>query len=128
VIKVAYDCHPSYGRSLEWIAPELCDAGLSLIEDRTAGAKPSRTWAGSVSGATFARFSDAWGLDTKPDEGPSDVVTEAGRRSLHAYTFDGMNWETGGESPVVYVTVLVGATRDWHGRDVGDSLGLNARS
>jgi hypothetical protein len=128
VIKVAYDRHPSYGRSLEWIAPELRDAGLSLIEDHTAGAKPWRAWAGSVSDDTFDRFSVAWGLDAKPDEGTSDVVTNEGRLSLHSYTLDGMNWERGGESPIVYVSVLVGATAGRHGRAVDDSLPLNARS
>ena len=108
VIRVAYDRHPSYGRSLAWIAPELRDAGLTLTEEHSAGMSPSRTWEGFVDGATFRRFADAWGMHHMPHVRTFCLVPEAGHVPMRAYTFDGMNWETGGESPIVYVSVLVG--------------------
>jgi hypothetical protein len=111
VIRVAYDLLPSYGRSLGWIAPELRDAGLMLTEDHCAGLSPSRTWEGFVDGATFQRFADAWGLHHMPHERTSDVIRGAGHLAMRAYTFDGMNWEIGGESPIVYVSVLVGVVK-----------------
>jgi hypothetical protein len=107
VIKVAYERHPSYGRSLAWIAPELRDAGMMLTEDHRAELSPSRTWEGFVDSVTFDRFADAWGLHDKPYEQTSGRVSEAGRLAARAYTFDGMNWEIGGESPIVSVSVVV---------------------
>jgi hypothetical protein len=108
VIRVAYDRHPRSGRSLEWIAPELREAGLTMTEERTDEPACSRTWAGIVDGATFERFADAWRLDAKPHGRTLSLVTEAGDLDMRAYTFDGMNWESGGESPIVYVSLLVG--------------------
>lgn len=108
VIRVAYDRRPSYGRSLEWIAPELRDAGLMLTEDHCAGLSPSRTWEGFVDGATFQRFADAWGLRDKPHDRTLALVPGAGHLAMRAFTFDGMNWEMGGESPIVYASVVVG--------------------
>jgi hypothetical protein len=108
VIRVAYDRHPSYGRSLRWIAPEMRDAGLALTEDCSAGLSPSRTWEGFVDGATFERFADAWGLCLTPSERTLGLVPGVGHQAMRAYTFDGMNWEVGGESPIVYVSVVVG--------------------
>lgn len=121
VITVAYDRHPSYGRSLDWIAPELSDANLIMTEDRIDETSPSRTWAGVVSGATFERFSDAWQLGAQPCELSLRPVTEAGDLAMRAYTFDGMNWETGGESPIVYVSLLVGFAGDRDRPEVDDS-------
>jgi hypothetical protein len=126
-IRVAYDRHPSYGRSLEWIAPELRDAGLTLTEDHSAATPPRRTWAGFVDDAVFRRFADAWRLHTKHREGTLDVVTEAGRLSVNAYTFDGMNWERWGRSPIVYVAVLVGAVGHRRGRVGAGSSDGHAR-
>jgi hypothetical protein len=128
VIRVAYDRHPSYGRSLAWIAPELRDAGLSLTEDRAAEPSPSRTWEGFVDGATFQRFADAWGLDHKPHERTFGFVPEAGHVPMSAYTFDGMNWAIGDESPIICVSVLVGATNAHHGAEVDRSLPVHAHS
>jgi hypothetical protein len=122
VIRVAYDRHPSYGRSLAWIAPELRDAGLTMTEDRSREPRPSRTWEGLVDGATFQRFADAWGLHDTPHERTLGRVTEAGHLAARAYTFDGMNWETGGESPIVYVSVLVGVVKTRYRREVDDAL------
>lgn len=106
-IKVAYDSHPSYGRSLEWIAPELSDANLTLIEDRIDGPRPSRTWAGAVDESTFKRFADAWHLDHATGE-------KSPTTSTRTYTLDGMNWESGGKSPIVYVSVRVGVSPHRH--------------
>jgi hypothetical protein len=111
VISVAYDRHAGYDASLEWIAPELKDAGLSLIEDHTDGPSPSRTWAGTADGPTFERFADAWQLDDETNE--PTLADADGHPSVHTYTFDGMNWETAGESPVTYATLHV-VIRDEH--------------
>lgn len=111
VIKVAYDRQPTFGRSLEWIAPELRDAGLKLLEDENDGLKPSRTWAGIVDEATFEPFADAWNLETEARPrarglGPStgDPQRQPAERP---YIFDGMNWEVDGVSPIVYVSIQV---------------------
>jgi hypothetical protein len=110
VIKAVYERQIQYGRSLEWIAPELHDAGLSLIEDHADEPSPSRTWAGILDAPTFRRFADAWHLHDQVDE---PVVAEAdGHPAAHTYTLDGMNWEDRGESPIVYVTVDVRITPD----------------
>jgi hypothetical protein len=98
-ITVAYERDIRPGRSLASIAPELDDARLTMTEDHTDQPSPSRTWAGNVDGPTFKRFADAWHL--------SDATR--GR------TFDGMNWEVGGRSPIVYVSLDVGVVR--HGHD-----------
>ncbi len=112
VIRVAYDRFPSYGRSLEWLAPELGDAGLIMTEGHIDEPSSSRTWAGVVDARTFERFAAAWQLDTKPNERTVGPMTEAGHLATRAYTFDGMEWETDGESPIVCVSLLVGAVRD----------------
>lgn len=95
-IRVAYDSHPGCGRSLKWVAPELSGADLALIEDHINDPHPSRTWAGKVDDATFKRLAQAWHIDDDSDE----------------YTFDGMNWEAGGISPIIYVSLWVGAPTD----------------
>jgi hypothetical protein len=128
VIRVAYDRHPSYGRSLAWIAPELRDAGLTLTEDRAAEPSPSRTWEGLVDGATFQCFADAWGLDHKSHERTFGLVPEAGHVPMNAYTFDGMNWAIGDESPIICVSVLVGTVDAHHGTEVDRSLPVHAHT
>jgi hypothetical protein len=94
-IKVAFDRGLHGGRSLGAVAPELIDAGLRITEDHRDDPIPTRTWAGSVDAATFERFADAWHLDEETD----------------VHTFDGMNWEVGGESPIVYVSIHVAVVR-----------------
>ena len=107
VIRVAYDRYPSYGRSLDWIAPELRDSGLRMRAHRDDRTGPSCTWAGFVDEATFERFATAWRLDAMPHEPPFTPASQAGHAAMRAYTFDGMNWEIDGMSPIVYVSVLV---------------------
>ena len=126
VISVVYDRHPSYGRSLAWVAPELRDAGLMLTEDNCAGLSPSRTWEGVVDRAAFQRFADGWGLRDKPHELTSRLVPEAGHLAMRAYTYDGMNWEVGGDSPIVYVSVLVGAVDARYETEVDASFPVHA--
>jgi hypothetical protein len=97
-IEVEYDRHPKYGRSLSWIAPELKDAPPRLTDDHLDEPNPSRTWVGVVDGPTFERFAEAWQLDDS-------------QHTPRIYVFDGINWETAGASPIVYVVVDV---RDAH--------------
>ena len=111
-MKAVYDRDLHCGRSLTWIAPELKDAGLTMTEDDTDGLSPSRTWAGIVDGPTFKRFADAWHLN---DATP-------------ARTFDGMNWEVGGESPIVYVSVDVGVVPDGYDAEAHHPPPVHVRS
>jgi hypothetical protein len=128
VIRVAYDRHTSYGRSLAWVVAELRDAGLTLTEDHSAGPSPSRTWEGFVDGATFRRFADAWALRDKPYELTAGFVPGVGHLTMHAFTFDGMNWEMGGDSPIVYVSVLAGVVNARYGTEVDSSLSVHAHT
>jgi hypothetical protein len=128
VIRVAYDRHPSYGRSLAWIAPELRDSGLTLTEEHSAGLSPSRTWEGFVDGAAFQRFADAWGLQNKPHDRTLGLVPDVGHVPMRAYTFDGMNWEMGGESPIIWVSVLVDIMDARDGTEVDRSLPVHAHT
>jgi hypothetical protein len=96
IISVAYE--PGASRSLRWIAPELKDADLTLIDEHTRP-RPSRTWSGIVDGPTFEHLANAWHFHDRP--------TSDGQPGTHTYTFDGMNWETEGESPIVSLTLTV---------------------
>lgn len=98
IITSAYEPGASSSRSLGSVAPELLHAGLSLVDEQS-GPRPSRTWAGLVDGPTFEQFADAWQLRDEP--------TDDERPATRTYTFDGMNWATGGHSPIVYVTLRV---------------------
>jgi len=107
IITVAYEPRLDYGRSLEWIAPELTDAGLAMTEDHANAPRPSRTWAGIVDRPTFERFADASHLNDNTAEPTFRLLTEPEHLIARTYTLDGMNWEAGGESPIVYVSVSV---------------------
>ena len=106
-IMIQYDQQARYGRSLKWVAPELRDAGLVLSEDHLGGSAPSRTWRGVVDGLTYERFAAAWRLEGMLDVPAPDTANEEHGARTRACTLDGMNWEAGGESPVVYVSVRV---------------------
>jgi len=112
ILRIAYERHAARGPSLEWIAPELKDAGLSLIEDNRDGWNPSCEWAGLVNGPTFDRFATAWHLEDENDEPASDNAD--GYTMMHAHTLDGMNWESQGLSPVIFATVHVWGGRSEH--------------
>jgi len=121
-LRVEYERDPGYGRSLEWIAPELKDTGLTLTEDRTNEATPSRTWTGVVDAATFERFANAWGLDEATNGPAADALADDAAPAVHEFTFDGMNWEVGGESPIVYVSLSVGAVAHSRAADTRERL------
>ena len=112
ILTVAYERHAGRGPSLDWIAPELSDAGLSLIEDNHDGWSPSCKWAGLVNGPTFDRFADAWHLHNENDQPAPDKAN--GHPTMHTHTLDGMNWEAQGESPIIYATVHVWIVRNRH--------------
>lgn len=105
-ITVHYDGEPRYGRSLQWIAPELGNSALAMTEDHIAGPQPSRTWAGLVDGPTFERFAKAWQLPVEIGSTKS-AATDDLDRVAPTYTLDGMNWEVGGISPIVCVSIQV---------------------
>jgi hypothetical protein len=88
--------------SLGWLVRELRDAGLTMTEDTQA----VREWAGVVDGDTYARFADGWDLGNKPDQ-PSLMQTEHGCLAAHRYTWDGMEWELSGWSPIVWMSIAV---------------------
>jgi hypothetical protein len=107
-ITVRYERRPRRdGRSLQWIAPELKDSALTITEDQLDGPTPSRTWAGLVDGPTYDRFAEAWRLPKDTDETTSQTASDDRELATHAYTLDGMNWETVHESPIVCVSLQV---------------------
>ncbi|HTT30504.1 MAG TPA: hypothetical protein VMG37_18960 [Solirubrobacteraceae bacterium] len=110
ILRVAYERPAARAASLEWIAPELKDAGLTLIEDNRDGWNPSCEWAGLVDRAKFDRLAAAWHLYDENDPPASDDAS--GQPMMQVHTLDGMNWETGGESPILSVTVHLWAVQD----------------
>jgi hypothetical protein len=107
VISVYYDRHPAYGRSLRWIAPELQGAHMTMTEDRINDPRPSRTWEGTVDGPTFTRFARAWRLPADAAGPTSGAANSTHDSPPQRHTLDGMNWEDGGRSPIVCVSVEV---------------------
>jgi hypothetical protein len=87
-------------RSLGWLARELDDAGLTMTEDTEA----VREWAGVVDGDTYARFADGWG--NKPDQ-PKLMQTEHGCLAGHRYTWEDIEWELSGWSPIVSMSIEI---------------------
>ncbi len=106
-----------------WIAPELTGGALRMRADLSDQSGESRTWAGFVDEATFKRSADVWRLDATPYKPAVGVVAEAGGLTVREYTLDGMNWEMGGMSPIVYVSVWVSEMRGPHGPEVDNSWG-----
>jgi len=104
-ITARYEPGVRQGVSLEWIAPELDDAGLALTEDQLDAPMPSRTWVGSVDGRTFERFAKSWGLPPQ-NKGQSASALDDGKDIVsYPRTYDGMNWEVDGKSPIISVSV-----------------------
>lgn len=106
-ITVHYDRQPRYGRSLQWIAPELKDSAVTMTEDHLGDPTPSRTWAGLVDGPMYERFAEAWRLPEDTDETDSQSACDDRDLVTHSYTLDGMNWEVGNASPIVCVSLQV---------------------
>ena len=103
IVEAAYEADATNPeRSLRALAPQLADAGLTMITDSPA----LRKWAGVIDGHTYARMADAWALDRKPGTNHL-MVTEYGELTCHAYTWDGMEWEGNGSSPVVWMRLRV---------------------
>jgi hypothetical protein len=95
------------GTSLAWIAPELRHAGLRLVEDHLDDGRPTRTWAGAVDEGTFRRFARAWRLPRDDEELRADRAADRNETVGYTRTFDGMNWEVDGVSPIISVSVEV---------------------
>jgi hypothetical protein len=105
IVRVAYERDATgFERSLRWLVPELGDAGLTM----TADARGGREWAGVIDGDTYARLADRWDLDDKPEQTNGAALTEDERPASHTYAWDGMEWETAGSSPIIYMSLRVG--------------------
>jgi len=89
-------------RSLGWLVPELVDAGLTITADN----RGVRKWAGVIDGDNYERFADRWQLANKADQ-LSLMRTEYGHLAGHRYTWDGMEWELSGWSPIVWMSLEV---------------------
>jgi hypothetical protein len=106
-ITVRYEPDALCGTSLGWIAPELRQAGLRLVEDKLDDPRPMRTWAGSVDKGTFKRFARGWPPLQEDEELSGDAGADRNETVAYARTFDGMNWESDGVSPIISVSVDV---------------------
>jgi hypothetical protein len=106
-ITVCYEPGVSHGTSLAWIAPELQDVPLRLVEDHLEAPVRARTWSGPVDESTFERFSAAWRLERSDEELTGDGTEDRHDRVGYSRTLDGMNWETEGHSPIISVSVRV---------------------
>jgi hypothetical protein len=56
---------------------------------------------------TYTRLADSWDLANKTDEPNVGILTEYGHLTCHAYTWDGMEWERAGSSPIVWMNLKV---------------------
>ena len=92
-----------WARSPGWLVPELVDVGWTLTEDTP----DLRKWAGVIDGDSYARFAEGWGLDEKRCEANLGMPGEHGDVASCSYTFDGLEWESGGYSPVVWMRLTV---------------------
>jgi len=106
-ITARYEPHVSRGTSLSWIAPELRGARLALVGDHLSDPMPSRTWAGVVDEQTFARFAKSWGLQRGNNGDSASELDDDTDNTPYTQTYDGMNWELGGKSPIISVSVEV---------------------
>ena len=100
-LRVAYEpdtTNPE--RSLGWLVPELVDAGLALTED----APTERIWSGAIDQESYARLAEAWDLENRAN---GLYTGEHGPRECQVYTWDGMEWERAGVSPIVWVELEV---------------------
>jgi len=88
LLSVKYEPHATgVQRSLGWLAPELVRTGLTLAERHDV-----RRWTGVLDAESYARLAAAWGLH---------------EHRSHRYTLDGGKWDTGGYSPIVWVSLDV---------------------
>jgi hypothetical protein len=66
-----------------------------------------RKRAGVIDGETYLRFAEGWGLENKRGEANLDMPGEHGDLASYSYTFDGLEWESGGSSPIVWMGFTV---------------------
>lgn len=117
VLDVTYDRRQDYGRSLGWVAPALKDAsGLEMTEDYTedddSSEEPSRKWAGVITGAEWDALRSDWSIDEDDSEPNGGILTPFGFMESLAFNWDGMDWNVGGETPIVYVSLYVSMPSD----------------
>ena len=104
ILVAAYEAEAGdWWRTLGWLVPELVDAGLTVVED-TPG---SRKWAGAIDGDTYARFAKGWGLENKPSEANLSMPGTPVGLASYSYTFDGLEWQSGGSSAIVWMRLTV---------------------
>jgi hypothetical protein len=144
ILDVDYRHVTDYGRSLEWLAPELKDApGLVMTEDDTESEngnvycgrckrwmswldvddedKPCvdddghelvtlhRKWAGTIPESTYQKLVSDWSLDSDESEPNLGMLTEFGHLESLSFSFDGMDWNAGGETPIDHADLRVSA-------------------
>lgn len=76
-------------RALMRLMPELADAALTMTDN----GQGMRHWIGDVDAGAYQRLACAWKLDE--------------RRLRSCRTWDGMEWERDGWSPVVWASLSV---------------------
>jgi hypothetical protein len=92
-----------WARSPGWLVPELVDAAWTLIEDTP----DARKWAGVIDADTYTRFAEGWGLERRRCEASLSMPGEHGNLASYSYTFDGLEWESEGSSPIVWMRLTV---------------------
>lgn len=112
-ITAAYETGANSQPSLDSMAPELKDAGLRLVAE-CGGPRPSRVWTGVVDHPTYERFAAAWQLPPEIRDGASAAP--------YFRTYDGLNWETDGRSPIIYVSLSVSSPRWARHRMAGQAI------
>jgi hypothetical protein len=104
ILAAAYEPDaPNCARSPGWLVPELVDAGWTLIEDTP----DSRKWAGVIDADTYAGLAEGWGLENRRSEADLSMPGEHRNLASYSYTFDGLEWESGGSSPIVWMRLTV---------------------
>jgi hypothetical protein len=77
--------------------------GWTLIDDTP----DQRRWDGVIDADTYARVAEGLGLETRRGEANLSMSGEHGNLASYSYTFDGLEWESGGSSPVIWMRLTV---------------------
>ena len=100
-------------QTLGWIAPELANSGLKLTEDGESefaeyGAVCHRKWVGIIPKAVYRELRDSWSLQRENAMETGGILTaEYGLIPAIAWSFDGMEWNTGGSTPIFQASLYV---------------------